>query len=114
MLAVHDTGTGMDKATRARIFEPFFTTKEVGKGTGLGLSTVFGIVQEARGSVSVFSKPGQGATFKTFFPCVQGARDVAGPKPAPVNLAGSETILLVEDQEQVRRGRARHPQALRL
>ena len=102
MLAVGDTGTGMDDATLARIFEPFFTTKEVGKGTGLGLSTVFGIVQEAGGSVWVSSEPGQGAMFRTFFPRVQGVVDVVAPRRAAVDLVGWETVLLVEDQEQVR------------
>jgi PAS domain S-box-containing protein len=102
MLAVSDTGIGMDLATQTRIFEPFFTTKEAGKGTGLGLSTVFGIAQQAGGSVGVYSEPGKGATFKVYFPRVEAK---ASPATATVNrtsLRGSETVLLVEDQEQVR------------
>jgi signal transduction histidine kinase/ActR/RegA family two-component response regulator len=103
MLAVSDTGVGMDESTRRRIFEPFFTTKAVGKGTGLGLSTVYGIVRQSEGSIAVFSEPGQGATFRCYFPAMAAA-GVAGPSRdgAVVTTAGTESVLVVEDQSQLR------------
>ncbi len=103
MLAVTDTGVGMDAATRDRIFEPFFTTKGKGKGTGLGLSTVFGIVQQSGGSILVYSEPDQGTTFKVYFPQADsGAVPVALTAATTRSRHGSETILLVEDEQPVR------------
>jgi CheY-like chemotaxis protein len=102
MLAVTDSGTGMDAATQSRIFEPFFTTKALGKGTGLGLPMVYGVIQQSGGAISVYSEPGQGTTFKIFFPQCESevSPEVKQPRAAAVN--GNETILLVEDQGAIR------------
>jgi signal transduction histidine kinase len=102
MLAVSDTGIGMDAAIRERIFEPFFTTKEVGKGTGLGLSTVFGIVSQNRGTITVDSEPGRGAAFRMYFPRSGELESPAVDRIATGAVRGSETVLLVEDDDQVR------------
>jgi PAS domain S-box-containing protein len=103
LLAVSDTGCGMDAETRSHLFEPFFTTKTLGKGTGLGLSTVYGIVRQSGGHIAVYSEPGHGTSVKVYLPRVVGAGEVAGPAedgaPLPV---GTETILIAEDEDRVR------------
>ena len=102
-LFVQDNGVGMDAEIRARVFEPFFTTKDVGQGTGLGLSTIFGIVEQAGGRIHVQSEPGRGTTFKIYLPRseVEVPAD-EGPSPAVTDVAGSETMLLVEDEDVLR------------
>ena len=103
MLAIRDTGIGMERAVQERLFEPFYTTKELGKGTGLGLATVYGIVKQSGGSIYVYSKPRRGTSFKVYLPSVQTALDnVPASVQVPTRLHGSETILLVEDQSETR------------
>ena len=108
MLSVSDTGSGMTEEVKTHIFEPFFTTKEVGQGTGLGLATCFGIVKQNNGYISVYSEPGQGTSFKIYLSRIRGVADEPDPSghidPLP---AGTETILLVEDEATVRKTTAR-------
>jgi PAS domain S-box-containing protein len=102
MLSVSDTGMGMSKETQSRIFEPFFTTKEKGKGTGLGLSTVYGIVKQSGGYVMVQSDEGRGTTFQIYLPRVEGVAEKHLAPAVHAALGGTETVLLVEDEESVR------------
>ena len=105
MITVSDTGTGMDQETRRRIFEPFFTTKEQGKGTGLGLATVYGIVKTHDGFINVYSEPGRGTVVHLYFPLARiaaGAQEPVAQAPAPL-VGGTETILLAEDDETLRK-----------
>jgi two-component system cell cycle sensor histidine kinase/response regulator CckA len=101
LLAVSDTGVGMSEDVQRHLFEPFFTTKEPGAGTGLGLATVFGVVKQSGGSIYVYSEEGRGTTFKIYLPAATGAADAAAPADPAAEL-GTETVMLVEDDESVR------------
>jgi len=104
MLAVSDTGSGMDEQTLSRLFEPFFTTKPQGQGTGLGLSTVYGIMKQSTGEIMVYSEPGHGTCVKAYFPAASASlptADVDAPREDAAS--GSETIMVVEDDEAVRK-----------
>jgi PAS domain S-box-containing protein len=102
MLAIRDTGCGMDAETQSRLFEPFFSTKELGKGTGLGLSTCYGIVKQSHGYILVDSEPDRGSVFKVYLPRVDDVPHVCTQTAARKNLRGSETILVIEDDDDVR------------
>jgi len=103
-LAISDTGVGMDEKTMSRIFEPFFTTKESGKGTGLGLSTVYGIVKQSGGYIWAYSEPGKGSTFKVYFPRTEDLAEDPHKAISPVeDLRGENTVLVVEDEESIRK-----------
>ena len=103
MLSVSDTGAGMTQEVNERVFDPFFTTKETGKGTGLGLSTVYGIVKQSGGNIWVYGEPGKGSAFKIYLPRVDEPTEVFKEKLVKDLPRGSETVLLVEDEEEVRK-----------
>lgn len=101
LLAVSDNGCGMNEETKSRLFEPFFTTKETGKGTGLGLATIYGIVKQNRGFINIYSEPGQGSTFKIYFPRHFGPREETALEVSPLHHGGFATVLVVEDERMI-------------
>jgi two-component system, cell cycle sensor histidine kinase and response regulator CckA len=103
MLAVSDTGMGMSAEVKTRIFEPFFTTKDSGKGTGLGLSIVYGVMKQSGGDIMVYSEEGRGTTFKLYFPMAEAPAEAAGANRGILELRGSETVLLCEDEARIRK-----------
>jgi len=102
LISVSDTGTGMDKETLRKIYDPFFTTKEVGKGTGLGLAMTYGIIKQHNGYINAYSEPGRGTIFKIHLPLIRDAVEERTPAEQPAPVKGSETILLAEDEDEVR------------
>ncbi len=102
MLAVSDTGTGIDRSILGRIFDPFFTTKEIGKGTGLGLSIVYGIVKQSGGYIWVYSEPGHGTTFKLYFPATTSTVDIPSPQNELSARPSGQIVLVVEDDSAIR------------
>lgn len=102
LISVEDTGQGMDEETKDKIFEPFFTTKEVGKGTGLGLSTVYGIIKQHNGFINVYSEPGMGTTIKIYLPLIESKVEAVMEESFPAIKRGNETLLVAEDDNQVR------------
>jgi two-component system, cell cycle sensor histidine kinase and response regulator CckA len=103
MLAISDTGSGMTAEVKGRLFEPFFTTKEAGKGTGLGLSIVYGIVKQNGGEIMVYSEPGKGTTFKIYLPLVETPVEMKVAEENALEMRGSETILVCEDESGIRK-----------